>query len=74
MPFKPYETKYYCRKCEEWIDRDKAERNSGGAPICPICHNPLRIKARRPYQRNLKQTTLDKFAEKVKLVARSDTA
>ena len=32
----------YCSHCEAKVKRGQEERNKIGAPICPLCHKPLR--------------------------------
>ena len=45
-PFSPYNLFYYCARCERWIPKEAAKRNSMGYPCCPYCGNPLRLKPR----------------------------
>jgi len=51
-PFSPYNLFYYCARCERWIAKEHAERNSMGYPVCPRCGTPLRLHPRnRPRPR-----------------------
>jgi len=44
--FRRYDFFYYCRKCGIWIRKDKVEYAKNGMPICPKCHNYVRVKPR----------------------------
>ena len=47
VAFSPYLSGFgYCSSCERWVLLSQAPRSRNGYPICPHCHQPLRLKPR----------------------------
>ena len=47
VAFSPYLSGFgYCSSCERWIPLSQTAKGRDGRPICPYCHQPLRLKPR----------------------------